>query len=54
MTTDLTDIVHMLDKSDICHKPDFIRDNLASMGAGELGALTVEGDTHKRQRNIQS
>ncbi|KAG1749348.1 cytochrome P450 [Suillus lakei] len=40
MTTDLTAIAHIL-----------VRDNLASMGAGEL-VLTVEGNTHKRQRRI--
>lgn len=30
--------------------PIFVRDNLVtSMGAGKLGVLTVEGDTHRRQ-----
>ncbi|KAG0704788.1 hypothetical protein DFH29DRAFT_873451 [Suillus ampliporus] len=43
MTTNPTAVTHILDKSDIYHKPDFVRHNLAGMGTGELGVLIPEG-----------
>ncbi|KIJ60286.1 hypothetical protein HYDPIDRAFT_117364 [Hydnomerulius pinastri MD-312] len=52
MTTDLTAIAHILAHSDSYQKPDFVRDNLAVMGAGEEGVLTTEGEVHRRQRRI--
>ena len=49
LTTDLTAVTHILVHSDTYQKPDFVRDNLAAMGAGSEGVLTTEGDVHKRQ-----
>lgn len=49
LTTDLTALAHILSHSDTYQKPDFVRDNLGAMGAGDEGLLTTEGDVHKRQ-----
>ncbi|KAH7913429.1 cytochrome P450 [Hygrophoropsis aurantiaca] len=49
ITLDLAATAHILTKSDTYQKPDFVRDNLASMGAGHEGVLTTEGDVHRRQ-----
>lgn len=54
MTTDPVAIAHILRHGYQYPKPDFVRDSLASMAAGHDGLLTVEGDQHKRQRNIIS
>ncbi|KAH7925887.1 cytochrome P450 [Leucogyrophana mollusca] len=52
LTLDLVAVAHILAESDKYQKPDFVRDNLATMGAGHEGVLTTEGDVHKRQRKI--
>lgn len=49
LTTDLTALTYILSHSDTYQKPDFVRDNLAAMGAGDEGLLTTEGDVHRRQ-----
>ena len=49
LTTDLTAVAHILSHSDTYQKPDFVRDNLAAMGAGHESILTTEGDVHRRQ-----
>ncbi|KAI9568323.1 cytochrome P450 [Boletus coccyginus] len=54
LTTDLTAVAHILSRSDAYQKPDFVRDNLAAMGAGDESLLTTEGDVHRRQRKILS
>ena len=52
ITTDLRAISHILSHAYDYPKPDFVRDSLATMGAGQEGLLTVEGDVHRRQRRI--
>ncbi|KAJ7043830.1 cytochrome P450 [Mycena alexandri] len=52
MTTDLVAVAHILGNAYDYPKPDFVRDSLCSMVAGNEGLLTVEGDVHKRQRKI--
>ncbi|KAN0087796.1 Cytochrome P450 [Tylopilus felleus] len=52
LTTDLSAVTHILTRSDAYQKPDFVRDNLAAMGAGSESVLTTEGDVHRRQRRI--
>ncbi|KAG6903285.1 hypothetical protein C0995_000180 [Termitomyces sp. Mi166 len=54
ITTDPTALAHVLAHAYDYPKPDFVRDSLASMGAGYHGILTAEGDTHRRQRRILS
>ncbi|EIW81246.1 cytochrome P450 [Coniophora puteana RWD-64-598 SS2] len=49
MVTDLNALSYILGEPDLYQKPRFVRDNLAAMGAGHEGLLTVEGDTHRRQ-----
>ena len=49
LTTDLTAVARILSHSDTYQKPDFVRDNLAAMGAGHESILTTEGDVHRRQ-----
>lgn len=49
ITTDMSAIAHILAYSDRFQKPDFVRENLAAMGAGMEGVLTTEGDVHTRQ-----
>lgn len=49
LTTDLTAVAHILSHPDTYQKPDFVRDNLAAMGAGNESVLTTEGDVHRRQ-----
>ncbi|KZP19241.1 cytochrome P450 [Athelia psychrophila] len=52
ITTDPRAIAHILGHAYEYPKPDFVRDSLATMAAGEEGLLTVEGETHRRQRKI--
>lgn len=49
LTTDLTAITHILSRSDTYQKPDFVRESLTAMGAGNEGLLTTEGEAHRRQ-----
>lgn len=49
MTTDPVAVAHILGRGYDYPKPDFVRDNLANMAAGEHGILTVEGEDHRRQ-----
>ena len=49
ITTDPLAIAHILRNPYQYPKPEFIRDNLASMAMGHNGLLTVEGDDHQRQ-----
>lgn len=49
MTTDPIAVAHILGRGYDYPKPDFVRDNLANMAAGEHGILTVEGEDHRRQ-----
>jgi len=49
ITTDFSAISHILAHSGRFHKPDFVRENLAAMGAGLESVLTTEGDVHARQ-----
>ncbi|KAF8133401.1 cytochrome P450 [Boletus edulis] len=51
-TMDLTAVAHILSHSDAYQKPNFVRDNLAAMGAGSESVLTTEGEVHRRQRSI--
>ncbi|KAF8440963.1 cytochrome P450 [Boletus edulis BED1] len=48
-TMDLTAVAHILSHSDAYQKPNFVRDNLAAMGAGSESVLTTEGEVHRRQ-----
>ncbi|KAF8158235.1 cytochrome P450 [Crassisporium funariophilum] len=52
MTTDPVAVAHVLGNAYDYPKPDFVRDSLASMVAGQEGLLTVEGEDHRRQRKI--
>ncbi|KDQ62249.1 hypothetical protein JAAARDRAFT_148989 [Jaapia argillacea MUCL 33604] len=52
MTMDLRAVAYILGSAYDYPKPEFVRDNLASMAAGHDGLLTVEGDQHRRQRKI--
>ncbi|KAG6854684.1 hypothetical protein C0991_003333 [Blastosporella zonata] len=52
ITTDLAALAHVLSRAYEYPKPDFVRESLASMGAGHDGVLTVEGEVHRRQRRI--
>lgn len=52
ITTDFSAISHILAHSERFQKPDFVRENLAAMGAGLESVLTTEGDVHARQRKI--
>ncbi|KAI6147260.1 cytochrome P450 [Pisolithus tinctorius] len=52
ITTDLTVITHILAHPERFQKPDFVRENLAAMGAGSESVLTTEGNVHARQRRI--
>ncbi|KZT67097.1 cytochrome P450 [Daedalea quercina L-15889] len=52
MTTDPVAVAHILGRGYDYPKPDFVRDNLSNMAAGEHGLLTVEGEDHRRQRKI--
>ncbi|KAJ7644303.1 cytochrome P450 [Roridomyces roridus] len=54
MTTDPVAIAHILANAYDYPKPDFVRDSLATMVAGDQGLLTAEGDAHRRQRKILS
>lgn len=54
MTTDPVALSHILGHAYDYPKPDFVRDSLAAMGAGNEGLLTSEGDVHRRQRKILS
>lgn len=54
LTTDLTAVAHILSRSDAYQKPDFVRDNLAAMGAGDESLLITEGDVHRRQVRLLS
>lgn len=47
--TDLTALAHILPHSDTYQKPDFVRDHLGAVGAGDEGLLTTENDVHTRQ-----
>ncbi|KAL4070026.1 cytochrome P450 [Scleroderma yunnanense] len=49
ITTDLAAIAHILAHPERFQKPDFVRENLAVMGAGLESVLTTEGDVHARQ-----
>lgn len=49
MTTDPVAVAHILGRGYDYPKPDFVRDNLSNMAAGEHGLLTVEGEDHRRQ-----
>lgn len=49
ITTDPVAVAHILSNANQYPKPDFIRDALAAMAAGQDGLLTVEGDNHQRQ-----
>ncbi|KAI6114275.1 cytochrome P450 [Pisolithus sp. B1] len=49
ITTDLAAITHILAHSERFQKPDFVRENLATMGAGSESVLTTESDVHTRQ-----
>lgn len=49
ITTDFSAISHILAHSERFQKPDFVRENLAAMGAGLESVLTTEGDVHARQ-----
>ena len=52
ITTDLQALSYILSHAYEYPKPDFIKDTMASMGAGYEGLITVDGDVHKRQRKI--
>lgn len=52
ITTDLAAITHILAHPERFQKPDFVRENLAAMGAGSESVLTTESDVHARQRRI--
>ncbi|KAG6815833.1 hypothetical protein H0H87_010913 [Tephrocybe sp. NHM501043] len=52
ITTDPVALSHILSNAYHYPKPDFVRESLASMGAGHDGVLTAEGETHRRQRKI--
>ncbi|TFY57970.1 hypothetical protein EVJ58_g6705 [Rhodofomes roseus] len=52
MTTDPAAVAHILGRGYDYPKPEFVRDNLSSMAAGEHGLLIVEGEDHRRQRRI--
>jgi cytochrome P450 len=52
MLTDERAVAHVLRNAYQYPKPDFVRDSLATMAAGHDGLLTVEGETHRRQRKI--
>ncbi|KZT09092.1 cytochrome P450 [Laetiporus sulphureus 93-53] len=52
MTTDPLAVGHIMGRGYDYPKPDFVRDNLASMAVGKEGLLTVEGEDHRRQRRI--
>ncbi|EGN98119.1 hypothetical protein SERLA73DRAFT_182986 [Serpula lacrymans var. lacrymans S7.3] len=52
ITTDPLAISYVLTNHKKYPKPEFIRENLASMGAGQYSVLTVEGEDHDRQRKI--
>ncbi|KAI6042618.1 cytochrome P450 [Pisolithus marmoratus] len=49
ITTNLAAITHILTHTERFQKPDFVRENLAAMGAGSESVLTTEGDVHARQ-----
>jgi hypothetical protein len=48
LTTDPKAIAHILGNAYDYPKPDFIRDSLATMAAGNEGLLVVEGEQHRR------
>ncbi|TDL23213.1 cytochrome P450 [Rickenella mellea] len=52
MTTDPRAVAHILGNAYDYPKPDFVRDSLSDMVAGQHGILTTEGEQHKRQRKI--
>ena len=52
MTTDPVAVGHILSRAYEFPKPDFIRDSLASMAAGNDGLLVVEGEDHRRQESL--
>ncbi|KAK0188253.1 cytochrome P450 [Armillaria mellea] len=54
MTTDPVALSYILGHAYDYPKPDFVRDTLAAMGAGEEGLVTSEGEVHRRQRKILS
>lgn len=49
MTTDPLAIAHILGQAYDYPKPDFVRDNLATMAAGHEGLIVVEGEQHRKQ-----
>ncbi|PCH40336.1 hypothetical protein WOLCODRAFT_162280 [Wolfiporia cocos MD-104 SS10] len=49
MTTDPVAIAHIMGRAYEYPKPDFLRESLSSMAAGNEGLLTVEGEDHRRQ-----
>ncbi|PBK74625.1 cytochrome P450 [Armillaria solidipes] len=54
MTTDPVALSYILGHAYDYPKPDFVRDTLAAMGAGDEGLVTSEGEVHRRQRKILS
>ncbi len=49
MTTDPVALSYILGHAYDYPKPDFVRDTLAAMGAGDEGLVTSEGEVHRRQ-----
>jgi cytochrome P450 len=48
MTMDLRAVQHIMQRTDVYHKPDFVvQDISAALGAG---VLVAEGDQHRTQR----
>lgn len=49
ITVDPVAIAYILGNAYDYPKPDFVRDSLASMGAGHDGLVAVEGEQHRKQ-----
>ncbi|ETW81977.1 cytochrome P450 monooxygenase 83 [Heterobasidion irregulare TC 32-1] len=49
LTTDPAALAWILGRAYEFPKPEFVRESLAAMAAGQDGLLTVEGDVHRRQ-----
>lgn len=52
ITTDLRALGYVLAHAYDYPKPQFLKDQLATMGGGAEGLLNVEGEVHRRQRRI--